>query len=305
MPLDQIVTIVKMADPIKYTDNDAAKLNRQAGPRPDTGYAVNIPNVSANDSENWTARLIKPNNKYLNLWIEEASIDFSVSGTFGQSRWKREFFPRSFNQPILKLSGHMPNQKEYNKFAAFVRESHSEALSINPFTGTNATERTTIKTKTYPNAPDIPLPTVSLIMKKDVIEGRLRNQKGGRRGMKLEGYIKSIKAGAERFQYAPEFMIEFVIAASDGNIGIYSDNLIAGSKITDWMTLFKENHFGAKSGAQIRKEIGQQDAAKRVESQTDSSDNWHPPLLLPENTAPQPPVETPDAFKPGNQWDLQ
>lgn len=244
-----------MANYIKYSTNDAYKLGRQAGPRPDTGYAVNLPDVSANDKDNWTARLIKPNNKYLNLWVEEASIDFSVSGSFGQSRWKREFYPRSFNQPVLTLTGRMPNQREHNKLAAFVRESHSEALNINPFTGASATERTTVKTKTYPNAPDVPLPTVSLIMKNDVIGGRLRNQKGGRRGMKLEGYIKSINAGAIKFEHAPAFEIEFVVAASDGTVGIYSDKLTAGSKIVDWMTLFKEEQFGAKSGTQIRRQI--------------------------------------------------
>ena len=244
-------------NPIPYSAENAAKLNRQAGPRVDTGYAVSTPDVDPNTLNNWTARLIKTNNKYLNLWVEEASIDFSMTGSTGQSRWKREFYPHSFDQPILKMAGIMPNQREYNKLAAFVRESHSEALNVNGDIRpqSNASEKSNIYYKHYGDDATIPLPTVTLIMNPRSVEGRPRNQKGGRKGMQLEGYIKSIAAGGTKFNFAPQFSIEFVIAQSDGSKGIFGDNLSSGSKITDWMTLFRKDDFGAKNGAQIRKDI--------------------------------------------------
>jgi len=239
-----------MAETNPYRVEDAAQLNRQTGPRVDTGYAVNIPNVDPNERNNWTVQLIKPNRKYLNLWVEEMSIDFSISGSTGQSRWKREFFPRSFNQPTLMMTGFMPNPREYNKLAAFVRESHSEALNINR----NYSETSGGNTNTYKNS-SIPLPTVTLLTNPRKTFGRSRNQKGGRRGMKLEGYIGSINAGAERHQQAPQFQIEFIIASSDGSVGIYDDRLDAGSKITDWMRLFQKDFLGAQRGDQIRNTI--------------------------------------------------
>lgn len=237
-------------DPIKYRTSDAVQLNRQVGPPIDTGYAVDLPDVSANDRDNWTVQLIKPNNKYLNLWVEDASIDFSISGRTGQSRWKREFYPHSFNQPVLKLSGYMPNQREYNKLAAFVRESHAEALNLNR-NYINVSEK---------SSANKPFPTVTLRMRPfSDQKANPRNQKGKRKGMQLEGYIKSIRAGAVKFEFAPAFEIEYVIAQSDGNVGIYGDNLIAGSQIVDWMTLFNDEQFGAKSGTQMRSAINAAD----------------------------------------------
>jgi len=245
----------RIPNPIPYQTQDAVKLKTQTGPRVDTGYAVNLPNVDPNTKDNWTIRLIKPNNKYLNLWVEDASIDFSMHGSTGQSRWKREFYPHSFNQPVLKLMGRMPNQREYNKLAAFVRESHAEALRVNK----NLTEKTNAGVKSYAGT-RIPLPTVTLIMNPRyyyndrAIDAKRspRNQKGGRKGMELEGYIKSIAAGSKKFEFAPQFEIQFIIASSKGSVGIYDDKLRAGSKITDWMTLFKDGQFGAKSGSSYR-----------------------------------------------------
>jgi hypothetical protein len=236
-----------MADKIKYTTQDAAFLNRQVGPRPDLGWAVNSPDISANDSKNWTVQLVKANKKYLNLWVEEADIDFSMSGTTGQSRYRREFYPHSFNEPTLVLKGRMPNQREYNKLAAFVRESHSEALNAN----VNYSEKSAGK-KAYP--------TVSLIMRPHAPENRFpRTQKGGHRGMQLEGYIKSIAAGAQKFEFAPAFEIQFIVASSavSSGIGIYQDDLDPGSQVVSWMSIFKDGYLGAKSGYQIKEAIGQ------------------------------------------------
>lgn len=245
-----------MADENPYKIEDAAQLNRQIGPRPDTGYAVNIPNVDPNTRDNWTVRLIKPNRKYLNLWVEEMSVDFSIAGSTGQSRWKREFFPRSFNQPVLSMMGYMPNPQEYNKLAAFVRESHSEALNINR----NYSETSSTNMNTYQNG-STPLPTVTLVSNPRKTFGRSRNQKGGRKGMKLEGYIGSISAGVVRHEQAPQFKIDFIIAASDGTVGIYDDRLDSGSQITDWMTLFQEDYLGAQRGDEIRAAITEEQQA--------------------------------------------
>jgi hypothetical protein len=192
----------------------------------DTGYAVKLPNKSAVKSSSWNAVLVTHTGDELFMWIEDVVIDFSLSGSTGQSRFRKQFYPKAFNQPVAKVSGTMPNQSEYNRLAAFIRESHYDALSA----GNQKTIKLMIRG-----------------MKKDA----KRNIKGGHKPMVFEGYIKSIPAGSIKFEFAPKFQFEFVIAQSNGQIGIYKDDLVLGSTILSWMDAFKKDHWGAMSGTEL------------------------------------------------------
>ena len=201
----------------------------------DTGYFVKLPNKSAQNSDTWNAVLVTTDNQELKLWIEDLVLNFSMSGTSGQSRYRRQFYPKAFNQPSMMVKGKMPNQFEYNKLAAFIRESHFDAL--------NQTNRRTAEDGSQAV---FDKKTVTLHIK-NAGEGSRpkRNIKGGHIVLAFEGYVKNIEAGARKFQFAPDFQFEFVVAGSKdtGNIGIYSDDIIQGSKIMSWMDLFKKDHF--------------------------------------------------------------
>lgn len=225
--------------------------------RSDTGYAVSIPNVVPGEQKgnpkypgsgkNWNGVLIAPFGAFIKLWITEINIDFAVSGVTGQSRYRRQFFPRGFNQPVVTVSGQMPNQKEYNRLASFIRECHFEAVTGNQ----DLYDAKANQSKSAKRNSSASLQTISLMIKDAGPKGdrhRTRNTKGRHLPMLLEGYIKNINAGGEKFNFAPDFKFEFLPAASklNGNIGIYEDTLDNGSDLLSFSTIFRKYGFGQK-----------------------------------------------------------
>lgn len=207
----------------------------------DTGYGVKTKHTTASESSTWNGVLITNTNVELRLWIEEAQMDFSMSGSAGQSRYRNQFYPKAFNQPVMKVRGRMPNQYEYNKLASFIRESHYDALNqTNRDIGANVIANPTYDKK-----------TIKFFIKNAGGENNQpkRNLKGGHLAMGYQGYIKSIAAGATKFQFAPEFEFEFVIASSidTGEVGIYRDDLTQGSRIMSWMQIFNVSHFSGSA----------------------------------------------------------
>jgi len=204
------------------------------------GYGVKTKHKIADESASWNGILIANNGTDLKLWIEEAKMDFSMSGSTGQSRYRNQFYPKAFNQPTLIVSGTIPNQYEYNRLASFIRETHFDALNQ-----TNRNVGATTSSKTYNKK------TIKLLIK-DAGQGKQpkRNQKGGHLAMGFQGYIKNIAAGGTRFQFAPKFQFEFVVASSTdtGQVGIYKDDLDAGTAISGWMELFNANKTNWQAG---------------------------------------------------------
>jgi hypothetical protein len=221
-----------------YGSKELRILNNQS----DSGYATGIPNISAENNKTWNAALIAPFGAYVKLWVTEVQMDFSVSGVVGQSRYRRQFFPRSFNQPKVMVSGTMPNQKEYNRLAAFIRECHFEAL-----TGDQnlyaAKDNQSQKSK---RSSSQSIQTITLVIKDAGLINRKsapRNIKGGHKAIQMDGYIKMISSGAVRFNFAPNFNFEFIPVSSkvSGSLGIYEDAMEDGSEIMAWMDIFKSN----------------------------------------------------------------
>jgi hypothetical protein len=211
------------------------------------GDMVNLPKRSADTSETWNAVLVAPFGAYLKLWATEIKMDFSLSGTVGQSRYRRQFFPRSFNQPVVTVSGRMPNQKEYNRLAAFVRECHFEAVTGNQDLYDNKERfdaKSSKKIKKGRKNSSASLQTITLMIKDAGAlnrKGAPRNTKGGHKPIILDGYILNISAGAVKFDFAPDFQFEFLPAQSrmNANVGIYEDQMDYGSDLASWMDIFK------------------------------------------------------------------
>jgi hypothetical protein len=209
----------------------------------DKGYGVRDPelkNVTAN------GRFTNQANEKLDFWIEEIEANFGMTGSKAQSRGVREFMPHNINQPTITVTGRAANSFQYNRMASFVRASHYDALNLEEL-------GTTVRTMLVGNKEEgfaetrVKADTVRFVLRKQP-EGSPqpwsgRHVKGSHVPWVLEGYIKSFKAGAERFEVAPQFTFEFSVASSElsetgggKEIGIWSDTQILGNEIKPWLS---------------------------------------------------------------------
>lgn len=187
----------------------------------DARSRANAPKAEQNGA---SGQFRRPDGKTIALWITDITADFSLSGTQGQSRMLREFFPHSFNDVTLQITGNVASTQEYNRLALFVREHQWGALQeING--GGKATQ--TIDFHLYNTYAGGRTP------------GRGRTIKGPHRPWSVSGYISSIGAGAVRHEIAPEFSINFIVATSQlsGNTGIWSDSLASGSSLKTFLQI--------------------------------------------------------------------
>jgi len=61
-------------------------------------------------------------NHSIDLYIEEMSQSFDLSGTTAQTRLHRQFFPRGYSPGNLSMTARATSQDEYQTFARFVRD---------------------------------------------------------------------------------------------------------------------------------------------------------------------------------------
>lgn len=204
------------------------------------GYAVSTPNASLQGTN---ARFINVLGEYIDFYIEDIQADFSMAGSTGQSRTLRQFFPHNFVQPSIVVSGTQPNSHQYNRLAAFIRVTQHLSLSGLRLGNDNKP----VRTATDAQGNVFIKETVRLLISNgtkdyNVIHGR--NVKGIHKPWRLEGYIKSMQAGAEHFQQAPQYQFEFLVAKSQS--GIWKDHAVLGDQIRSWTEIF--NNFGPRQG---------------------------------------------------------
>lgn len=245
-------------------------INRQYGPQPtstpygpvldtgqfaiyghhvpyDKGYTVRTPDIEpgkGRHTDTWNARVTNPAGWQVAMWIWEVEASFRLNGETVQSNQKQQFFPRNMVQPTITLRGTVPNNYQYNRLALFVRDSHYFALNANYIARMEALAGKNLSVSHSVSGTANPLTSLE-IRRGTAPTGR--NVKGPNGGMQLQGLIKSFKAGATRHEYAKDFEMEFVIAAStkNGEVGIYSDVLAPGTQILSWMEIFKKYNFQA------------------------------------------------------------
>lgn len=201
--------------------------------RIDTGYDT-LFHSGAASYKGRNARLTNPFSESIPLIIEEIETSFQMGGTTAQSAELRQFYPRNFVQPTLTVRGRMPNGFQYNRLASFVRVAQIAALGKR-FLRHSGTVRTS-KSGTY-----IPTMLFTVNGSDDKLHARKRHWKGPHKPLRLEGYVKTIQAGAEHHNQAPPFEFEFVAAHShfSGSVGIYSDDRSEGTEILPWIDIFE------------------------------------------------------------------
>lgn len=185
--------------------------------------------------EKTNARFINVLGEYIDFYVEDIQADFSVAGSTGQSRTLRQFFPHNMVQPSIVVSGTQPNSHQYNRLGAFIRVSQYLALA-----GLRLRDDNTPVRNATADGRNFIIQTVRLLISngtKDVVVPSGRTIKGVHRPWRLEGYVKSMQAGAERFQQAPAYAFEFIIAESQS--GIWQDHAVIGDQIRSWMQIFQ------------------------------------------------------------------
>jgi hypothetical protein len=197
------------------------------------GYGVREPDVNpaANRANGF---LLNQKNEKIEFWIEDLKANFGMTGSTAQSRSLRQFFPHNVTQPSITVLGKAPNSFQHNRLAAFVRASHANAL------GTGLRHEVV-------GHKVIPVTTVRLVVKhgghgefpyngeRQFKNGTPRpgqTVKGTHRPWAVEGYIKSMQAGARKENQAPPFEFEFFIAdavhnKNTPNLNISNDTQVA------------------------------------------------------------------------------
>lgn len=216
----------------------------------DRGTGVRLPDVEAGKDKHgntWNASLIGPTGDSVALWLYEIEVGFELGGTTAQSRRVRQFFPHSFSQVKMQVRGTAPNNYQYNRLSSFVRMTQYWALFGDNFARFQRQIGQPVSNRHYSDGTTVP--TTRLQIRGNHDGNQIPNGKtikGPNRPWIVEGYIKSIAAGASRFEFAKDYEFEFEIAYStqNGTVGIFEDSRARGQKILSWMDVFKKHHFG-------------------------------------------------------------
>jgi hypothetical protein len=269
----------------------------------DQGYAVKMPGVDPrNKSAN--GRMTNQLGEEIDFYIEEIETNFAMSGTTAQSRNVRQFMPHNVVQPAIKVKGRAPDNHQYNRLASFVRSSHYHALHYGEDT------RKTITT----SGKKVKTETVRLWIKNGQTP-EVWNGNGNRKSVKgihvpwlVEGYIKSISAGGERFNFQPEFEFEFYVAESifkqgEQNLGMWEDTRVYGAELKPWLDWIKKGGMVEPQNASVNTLDAEEKKKNNPAEQSSGVDPGSnpfdvPPLQnLPENEVDGPPAPPKNIFE--------
>lgn len=205
------------------------------------GYGVSQPGVNPRKKKA-NGRMTNQKGEDIDFWVDEIEANFAMTGSTAQSRNVRQFMPHNVVQPVITVKGRAPNSYQYNRMASFVRSSHHNALDLSD----------QLREAVVPSGRKVKVETVRLLIRNGEFpqiwngNGPNRHVKGVHVPWQLEGYIKSMKAGGERFNQAPEFSFEFFVAESvfkQGNInmGMWEDIRVYGSELKPWLDWIKKS----------------------------------------------------------------
>jgi hypothetical protein len=140
----------------------------------------------------------------LPIWIEGVSTGYSLSGDYGQTAGSRTFYPHNFSQAPISITGTVANQYEYDKIVHFVRQHHHDALDswvLSPDVGNDeGTQAVEFMMASYYVL--VGKTRTGEAIYKEVFGGIPGNSNLGSNGVHVAGYITSMDAGHQRFQFA-------------------------------------------------------------------------------------------------------
>jgi len=126
------------------------------------------------------------------LWVMGLEQVHELAGTTAQSKTYQHFYPRSYFPGAMVITGRVRNQAMYDDLADYIR-GHQLALINNPTLDSGLSGSLTNR----PGNETIPL-----------LEFNFPEE-----NLLLTGWITPFEAGAKRFNVAPEYTMNFVIAS--------------------------------------------------------------------------------------------
>jgi len=160
------------------------------------------------------------------IFVQEVTADFTLSATSAQGPFKRDLYPHNFVQPSYTINCQSPNQEHRARVAEFIRRSQLRSM-----------QGLGLLKLFIPAAGDNVVTIVRYVNKrtKRTSTSRIvRNQKGARSALALEGYVQNVARGAERFVNAPDYTFNFIVARSLA--GPFQDDPVKTSSLTDVKT---------------------------------------------------------------------
>lgn len=118
---------------------------------------------------------------YFYFFVMDYDQPFELAGSEEQSKNYKHFYAKSYAPGDMTITGRSPYQTQYNNFAEYIREFHNRLVN---HTGQS-------------NAPGDFIPMLHLLIPSE--------------GVDVYGLVKSFKAGARRFNVAPEFTFDFMV----------------------------------------------------------------------------------------------
>jgi len=157
----------------------------------------------------------------LYLFVDGIKTSWQLAGTFAQTEKSRTFYPKSFSQSALVITGSMANQYEFDLLVEFVQNHHHTIGSVDDEilgdgTGLNPVQ---VNSATFMLFHPLGGHTYRHIPKTNVGKGTGEHEPVGldavgnpfsenkRTGYMAELAILNIEAGHERFVYAPAFTL--------------------------------------------------------------------------------------------------
>lgn len=169
------------------------------------------------------------NGQRVDLWIYNIEMDFQIGGAFAQSAREQSWYPRNFIAPKVRITGQTANQAEYGNLVEFMRLSQRKAIDWRKASPQENTTKFIIHSAGGHKYTRNGVTTV----------------KHAHDPFIFFGHILNVTRNHERFQFAPEFQFEFVVAYS------YSDVIPQGRAAPDtlrrlapWMNKFKKEAAG-------------------------------------------------------------
>ena len=134
----------------------------------------------------------------VDLFVHDASTDFSLAGSTAQSSKTRSFFPRNFTQQAFRIMGQCVNQEDFGNLAEFVHQSQRDIV--------NSGDPVRLRISSKPKMVNLPS------------GGKT---KGEHTGLSLEGYVNNFARAHKRFEYSPEYQFDFVVSRYSDTSGAF------------------------------------------------------------------------------------
>src|SRR4051794_27470221 len=113
--------------------NDSVKWNGQSSTQPQAGfvdgYDVKTTSAQASDRGASAYLIDQGDNTHILLHIVAVGVGLQLVGTTAQGQMTRDFYAKSFQQPVWSIEAQAPSQEHAGRISEFVHKAQRNAVS--------------------------------------------------------------------------------------------------------------------------------------------------------------------------------